>query len=360
LKNAHGLLLAACLVVPHITVAKAPSAVPAPVSGSPTGNRTIGLEHPPWPTQPNGVIRRDSALDTLIAPGTVPEILAEGFNSTEGPMWRDGRLWVSDQRAGQVYAIDDKGTKTVIAENTGVKPDPAITVNQGPNGQAPDKGGAVLIMRQGLRDVGRMTPDGRFYSFLSRFEGKRFNSPNDMVYAQDGTLFFTDPAYSLPGGMDGPNSELHFEGVFSYKDGELQAVVKDLTRPNGIGISPSGRILYISTATPSPRIKAYDIQKDGTVANGRDFYVWPMHPGERGGVDGLKIDELGNLWATGVGGVNVITPEGKNLGVIQVKGVQTSNVTFGGADNRTLFITGATYVYRIPTLVKGLPLLYYK
>jgi gluconolactonase len=320
----------------------------------------LDLERPIADPQPNEVVRLDPALDRIIAPGVAPEVLARDFNATEGPMWRDGKIWVSDQRRDQILAISDAGAKTIIAPNTGCQINPAIRVNQGPNGQAPDKNGAVILARQGIRDIARMTKDGRFTTIVARFDGKRFNSPNDLVYTPDGTLFFTDPAYSLPDGVNGPNDELHFEGVYSFKNGKLQAVVKDLVRPNGIGVSPDGKTLYISTATPSARIKAYDIQKDGSVANARDFYVWPVVEGQRGGVDGLKVDSAGNLWATGMGGVNVITPEAKNLGRIQVVGRQTSNVAFGGPDNQTLFITGGTFLYRMRTLVKGQRPLYSK
>jgi gluconolactonase len=213
-------------------------------------------------------------------------------------------------------------------------------------------------MRQGFRDIGRLGADGKWTSYLSNFEGKRFNSPNDMVYAPDGTLFFTDPAYSLPGGTNGPNYDLKFEAVWSYKNGKLQPIIKNLLRPNGIGVSPNGKTLYISTASPGPRIVAYDIQKDGTVTNAHDFYVWPMPPGQRGGVDGLKVDAKGNLWATGVGGVNVITPQGKNIGHFQVAGHGTSNVAFGGKDYSDLFVTGGNFVYRLHTLTKGQKPLY--
>jgi gluconolactonase len=352
--------VAALAVLPSAAFAQSPDsqAEIAAVASALIAER--GYERPQQPPQANEVIKFDPDLDRFIAPGVNVEVLAGGFNATEGPMWRDGKLWVSDQRNDQILALDAKGAKTVIAGDTGWKYDPSATVNQGPNGEIPDKGGAVLVARQGFRDIARRTPDGKFTVLVSAFEGKRLNSPNDLVYAPDGTLFFTDPAYSLPGGMDGPNSELHFEGVYSFRNGKLRAVVKDLVRPNGIGVSPDGKTLYVSTATPSPRIKAYDIQKDGGLGSGRDFYVWPVTPGVRGGVDGLKVDAQGNLWATGLGGVNVITRDAKNLGRIQVASHGTSNVAFGGPDGATLFITGGPWVYRIQTLAKGQRPLYQK
>ena len=371
MRNTFALVLALSVASPIATPAQTPPAQtppvapaqagpPAPVFApwAPPGYENISLERPPQPIQPNEVVRLDPDLDRLIAPGVVPEVVSEDFNATEGPMWREGKLWVSDQRWGMIWAFDEKGARSLIVQDTGRRPDPAEPVNQGPNGQAPDRDGGVLVMRQGFRDIARMTPDRKITAYLSTFEGKRFNSPNDLVYAPDGTLFFTDPAFSLPGGVNGPNDELHFDGVYSYKNGKLQAIIKDLIRPNGIGVSPDGKTLFISTASPGPRIKAYDIQKDGTVANARDFYVWPMAPGQRGGVDGLKVDSQGNIWATGVGGVNVISRDGRNLGRVQVKGRAASNVAFGGRDGKTLYITGGHYLYRIQTLVKGQTPLY--
>lgn len=363
-------VLAASILAPLAALAQ-PTAAPAPVPANVTlppnvsmpppnapGPAGITYERPLQPLQENKIVRDDPAIDKLIAPNTKVEILAGPFNSTEGPMWRKGKLWVSDQRAIKIWAIDDKGNKTLISEDTGWKYDPAVTVNQGPNGEIPDKNGGALVMRQGFRDIGRLGADGKWTSFLSNWEGKRFNSPNDLVYAPDGTLFFTDPAYSLPGGTNGPNYDLKFEAVWSYKNGKLQPIIKDLLRPNGIGISPDGKTLYISTAAPGPRIVAYDIQKDGTVTNAHDFYVWPLAPGQRGGVDGLKVDTKGNLWATGMGGVNIITPQAKNLGHIEVAGHGTSNVAFGGKDYSDVFITGANFVYRVHTLTKGQKPLY--
>jgi gluconolactonase len=322
---------------------QAPAATPAPAS--------------PQPPSANEVIRLDPALDGLIAPGVNVETLTDSFKSAEGPMWRDGKIHVSDQVDGAVYALDAQGRKTLVVRDPWPI-DPAVTVAQGPNGQVPDKNGAIIILRQGFRDVARLTPDGTFSPIVSTYQGKRFNSPNDLVRAPDGTIFFTDPSYSLPEGMDGPNSELHFEGVFSYKDGRLVAAITDLIRPNGIGISPNGKTLYVSTGSPGPRILAYDIQRDGTVKNGRNFYVWQLAPGQRGGADGMKVDTHGNIWAVGAGAVNVITPEGKNLGRIRVVGRAVSNVAFGGPDNKTLFITGGNYLYRIQTLATGLKLMY--
>jgi gluconolactonase len=292
-------------------------------------------------------------LDQIIAPGVLPELLATGFNSTEGPLWWKGKITVSDQRAGQIYSIDESGGKTILAQNTGWIYTPEVTVNQGPNGRIADRNGGMLVMRQGARDIGRMDAKGRFTSYLSKYQGKRFNSPNDMVYTDDGTLFFTDPAYSLPGGAKGPNDELQFDGVYSYKAGKLLLLDGTLTRPNGIGRSPDNKTLYVSTASPTPRIIAWDIQPDGSVANKRDFYIWVLPPGQRGGVDGLKVDSQGNIWATGPGGVNVISPQARNLGVVQNAGRGGSNVAFGGPDNQTVYITGGTNLYRIRTLVKG-------
>ncbi len=372
LKTTFALLAAAALMAPLAASAQAPAPGPAaappaaapparpPVPpGPPTSNGYFpGLERPVPAPQPNLVVRNDPAMDQIIAPGVLPEFVANGFNSTEGPLWWKGKITVSDQRAGQIYSLDESGAKTVLAQNTGWVYTPEVTVNQGPNGRIADKDGGMLVMRQGARDIGRMDAKGKFTSYLSKYDGKRFNSPNDLVYAADGALFFTDPAYSLPGGAKGPNDELQFDGVYSYKNGKLNLLDNTLNRPNGIGLSPDSKTLYVSTASPSPRIIAWDIQPDGTVTNKRDFYNWVLPPGTRGGVDGLKVDASGNIWATGPGGVNVISPQAKNLGAIQNAGRGGSNVAFGGPDNSTVYITGGTNLYRIQTLVKGQKAMY--
>ena len=187
------------------------------------------------------------------------------------------------------------------------------------------------------------------------YEGKHFNSPNDVIVAKNGDVYFTDPPYGLEGLNDSPLKELKFNGVFRVKpSGELTLVIKNLTFPNGIALSPDEKILYIAVSDPdAPKVFAYDVQPDGTVANRREFFnAGPLVNDQRVGLpDGMKVDAHGNLWCTAAGGVLVISPEGKHLGTI-VTGQQTGNCAWGD-DGSTLYICANMFICRVKTLTKG-------
>lgn len=308
--------------------------------------------------------RMDPALDALIAADSKLEtIVSIPDVSSEGPMWRDGRLWFSDQRGGSMYAVTMDGKAEEIGKLVAGPINPEARYNQGPNGQAAYANGAVLVCRQGLRDIGLLNKDGKFSDFLSHYEGKRLNAPNDMVIGRDGTLWFTDPAFSTPGyrggGTPTPDSQLPIQGVYRYKDGKLTRPISDMTLPNGIGLSPDGKTLYVSSGTPMPHIRAYDVGRDGALSNQRMLSNYGLVPNSvlRGAVDGMKVDSKGNLWATGPGGISVISSAGKLLGRIQLPAGST-NVAFGGSDYRSIFFTSGSTIYRLPTIVPGLKPMY--
>lgn len=314
----------------------------------------------PPPPRPMAIVRLDPAFDRLVAPDAKVETLATIPDLvSEGPLWRKGKLQVSDQHNGVLYAVGLDGRYGVIARDAGGPIDPALRVDQGPNGQANWRGGTLLVARLALRDIGIMGRDGRFEPFLRTFEGKRFNSPNDMTVGPDGALWFTDPPFSLPGynrlqpDPPPPSKEIPFNGVFRFKDGKLTAVATDMFTPNGIGLSPDGRTLYVANSTPEMFVRAWSVARDGTLSQPRELIRFTADgPLGRGAPDGLKVDSLGNVWTTGPGGVVVVAPDGRILGRIQLP-ARASNLAFGD-DYRSLFITSGPIVYRLRTRVKGL------
>ena len=225
----------------------------------------------------------------------------------------------------------------------------------GSNGLTRDARGRLLLCQHGERRVARYEK-GTFTSLADRYEGKRFNSPNDLVFHPSGDLYFTDPPYGLEGLNDSKAKELPFNGVYRLKpNGDLALLLSDLTFPNGIGISPDGRTLYVAVSDPAkPLWMAYDIHSDGTVARGRVFFDPAAFVAQHriGSCDGLKVDRDGNLFATGPGGVFVFTPSGRHLGTI-VTGEPTANVGFGD-DGSTLYMTANNKLMRIRLRTKGL------
>ena len=190
------------------------------------------------PTATGSVERRDPALDAVIAPDTAIEKVATGFVFSEGPVWYKGRLWFADLPNSRVVAMAPDGKWETVIEQSGGEPTPSTSKFKGSNGMVVDKDGSLLMTQHAARRIARVDDQMKITSFLDKFEGKRFNSPNDLVFAPDGSLWFTDPSYGLAKQNDDPAKEIPFNGVFRYKDGKLTAAVKDLTMPNGIGFSP--------------------------------------------------------------------------------------------------------------------------
>ena len=202
----------------------------------------------------------------------------------------------------------------------------------------------------------RVAPDMTMTPVLEKFEGHRFNSPNDLLYRSDGALYFTDPPYGLAKMDDDPAKELKFNGVFLYKDGALKAIVKDLNRPNGIALSPDEKTLYVSNSDEKKRFwMRYDVAPDGTVSHGRMFFDL-ANAKEQGIPDGMKVDSEGNVYAAGPEGVWVFSPDGRHIGTIQ-PGETAANVGWG-EDGKSLYITASTSVYRIRVNVPGEKALY--
>jgi gluconolactonase len=313
----------------------------------------------PAPARPFEVIRLDPGFDRLIAPDTKLETIAviRGF-SGEGPLWRNGRLLVSDQKNGPIYEVSLDGTFRVLLDKASGRIDPTSRVNQGPTSLAIWKSGEILIARQAARDIGVLSRDGTARSMVPSLDGKRFNSPNDITVGRDGSIWFTDPPFGLPGfdrtpgAPPPPDKDIPFNGVFRWKDGKVEAVITDMTMPNGIGLSPDGKTLYVANSIPQMYIRAYDVRRDGALSNQRDFARFAANsPMGRGVPDGLKVDARGNVWTTGPGGIIVLAPDGRMLGRIQTPAM-TSNIAFG-EDGRSLFLTSGANIYRIRTLTRG-------
>ena len=307
--------------------------------------------------QGTSIKKLDPALDTVIAPGTKIEKVASGFIFIEGPMWKEGKLWFSDVRGDKVRTYNPKtGKVTVILNDSGGMKNAPPTGNFGSNGMITDKDGSILLTRMAIGTIEKMDDKGGLKPFLSKFEGKRFNSPNDLVFTADGALWFTDPSFGLPKMDADPKKELKYNAVWRYAGGKLTPVVTDMTQPNGIGFSPDGKTLYVSNSMPDMYIRAYDVAADGKLSHPRKLISWP---GSSNDVpDGLKVDSAGNIWATGPGGLRIISPQGKVLGQLIVPET-VANVGFA-EDGKTVYLTGSTSLYRLKTKIAGEIPMYYK
>ena len=317
------------------------SKAPAPVAESPG----VG-----------SIVRLDPALDSRIPPDARIEKVAGGFQFTEGPLWRpDGRLWFSDVVGNLVRAVTLTGQIEVLIQESGGHSDAPAGSFVGSNGIVAGKDGDVLLCQHTNRRIVRVDKDLKMTPFLEKFEGKRFNSPNDLVYKSDGSLYFTDPPYGLLKQDDDPAKELKFNGVFRYAGGKLTAVIRDLTRPNGIAFSPDEKTLYVANSEPQKVWMRYDVAADGSVSNGRAFFDVTAEK-EDGVPDGMKVDTQGNIYAAGPGGVWVFSPDGKHMGTI--KPPETPANCNWGDDGRSLYITARTGVYRVKLAVSGEKALY--
>jgi gluconolactonase len=301
------------------------------------------------PTGTGSVVRNDPAFDALVAPDAAIEKVAGGFQFTEGPLWRpDGTLWFSDVQGNVVRSVAPDGQVKVLIENAaGVSNAPPGSYI-GPNGMVEDKDGTVLMVQHFNRQIVRIGPDLKMTTVVDKFEGKRFNSPNDLAFGPDGLLYFTDPPYGLPKQNDDPAKEIPFNGVFRLANGQVQAVIRDLGWPNGLAFSPDGKTLYVANSDAANNIlMAYDVAADGSVSRGRVFAN--MTSQDPGLADGLKVDSKGNVYTTGPAGVWVFSPEGRHLGTIKPPEVP-ANCGWGD-DGKTLYMTAGTSIYRIRTMV---------
>jgi gluconolactonase len=302
------------------------------------------------------IVREDPAMDKLIPPGGIVEVLATGFEWSEGPVWdrTAQRLLFSDIPRNSIYQwTQSKGIELFMKPSgfTGVGD---YSREPGSNGLLLDPQGRLYTMEHGDRRVAVMEPGSGKVTLVDRFEGKRLNSPNDGVLHSSGALYFTDPPYGLPKGAEDPKRELDFCGVYMLHAGKLTLLTRELSRPNGIAFSPDEKTLYVANSDPNRAVwLAFPVKPDGTLGPGRVLADVTAMVGQSmpGLPDGLKIDRSGNLWATGPGGVHIYSPSGKRLGRIDT-GEATANVAWGD-DGSTLYITADMYVCRLKTTAKG-------
>jgi len=300
--------------------------------------------------------RMDPALDAIIAPGTTIERVATGFKFTEGPMWREGRLWFSDLRADKVFAVDPSGKVELLIEHAGgLDPFPPDSY-LGSNAMATDQDGSVLLVQQGGRKIVRLDAQFKPTPLLERYQDKKLNSPNDLVFAPDGSLWFTDPPFGLADMDKDAAKELPFNAVYRYADGKLEAKIKDLTLPNGLAFSPDGKTLYVANFGPERFVNAYDVGKDGAVGKARVFIEYAPDERRPGGPDGLKVDSAGNVWTTGPGGIRIVTPAGKVLGQL-VLPEAAANLAFA-EQGKVAYITATSSIYRLALRTRGAMPLY--
>lgn len=325
----------------------------------PSGNFTPA-DHPTL----GEIERLNPALNSLIAPDAIIEQLADGFDWAEGPVWvhpaqGEGFVLFSDIPPNKIY----KWSETTGLENylqpsgyTGAVP---RTGEPGSNGLLLDTQGRLLLCQHGDRRIARLTTplsaaQPRYQTIVDNYQGKKFNSPNDACFARNGDLYFTDPPYGLEKRMQDPKKELSFQGVYLYtQGGELKLLTDKIAFPNGIALSPDEKTLYVAESGPNTKIYAFNVKDDGTVDAGRIFFdPTPLKAaGKKGGCDGLKVDIQGNLFATGPGGVLVLSPKGEHLGTLST-GTRIANVGWGD-DGRTLYLTADMFLCRIRTLTKG-------
>jgi sugar lactone lactonase YvrE/alpha-L-fucosidase len=306
-----------------------------------------------------GTIQRlDPRFDRLVPRDAVLEKLAEGFKWSEGPIWvgqPNSCLLFSDIPNNVVMKWTEAAGLSVFLKPSGYTGTTPRGGELGSNGLTLDALGRLVLCQHGDRRIVRREPDGRWTTLVDRYEGKRLNSPNDLVFKSNGDLYFTDPPYGLPQGADDRSRELDFCGVFRWSaaDGKVTLLIRDMTRPNGIAFSPDEKILYVSQSDPQKAVwMAFPVKGDGTLGPGRVFYDATRWTTSLEGLpDGMKIDRSGNLFAAGPGGVNVFSPDGTLLGRIN-PGQITANCAFG-EDGSVLYITANRYLCRIRTSARG-------
>jgi len=325
---------------------------------------TQGDDKKPYPSF-GTIERKDPRFDKLIPKDAIVENLADGFDWAEGPIWiKDGGyLLCSDIPKNQVIKWQEGKGKSVYKEKLGYLGTRTDLKEPGTNGLTVDSEGRLVMCQHGERRVARLEKDGKTVTILAyKYEGKRFNSPNDLVYKSKGDLYFTDPPYGLQkkdwkegAGEQFPGREMDYCGIYRLsKDGKLTLLTKELSKPNGIAFSPDEKILYIANSDPDKAIwVAYPVKADGMLGKGKTFFDsadWVKEK-KKGLPDGMKVDKDGNVFATGPGGLHVFAPDGTHLGTLAT-GVATANCNWGD-DGSVLYICADKNLCRIKTTTKG-------
>jgi gluconolactonase len=300
----------------------------------------------------------DKSAGSLIDSAAPIEVIGRHYIWSEGPVWVESRqlLLFSDVRQNKIFQWNGKDTPVVFLTPSGYTDTAFRNGENGSNGLTLDKDGKLLLCQSGNRHVARLnapldSPRPEFTVLAKDYKGKKFNSPNDLVTDSRNNIYFTDPIYGLPQREHDPTRELNFEGVYKIgTDGKITLLIDSISRPNGIALSPDEKILYIgSTDDKLPRWYAYHLNKDGNIESGGvllDATAMKEKAAVKGGADGFKIDKSGNIFASGPDGINIISPEGKLLGLIKIYNRPVSNCAFNQSKD-VLFITADDLVLRV-------------
>lgn len=293
-------------------------------------------------------------LSAIINKNAKVEILADGFQFTEGPLWleKQNMLLFSDVPGNTIYKWTQAKGKEVYVKPAGYTGAESRGGFLGPNGMLLTPSGKLWVCQHGDRRIAQLDapldkPSAIFSTIAGTYEGKKFNSPNDLLLNEKGDLYFTDPNYGLERGPRDPKREIQFQGLYKMdKSGKVTLLVDSIEQPNGLGFLPGGKTLIVSNSdNVKKRWYAYDVQADGTLKSGRIFYDASGEKG-MGGCDGLKIDKAGNVFAAGPGGIWIFNKTGKLLGKIKVTGLTAANCALT-PDGKTLFITATTHLLRL-------------
>lgn len=336
----------------------------AVAGGSATEAGTVGE------STPLKVDKLAPSIDTIIPAGATMERLATGFTWVEGPVWVKDKLFFAEIPSNSIRTWTPGKGVDIFLQPSGYKgSEPYGGPESGSNGMTLDARGRLTVAGHAQRDVYRfeaLDPKGPITILADAYKGKRLNSPNDVVYKSDGSLYFTDPPYGLRTQKDNdPEKQLDVNGVYriphalAQKSGaepareQLQLLVTDLTRPNGIAFSPDEKYLYVNNSEPKKIWMRYTVRPDGTLTDAKLLYDATNDP-RPGSPDGMKVDMEGNIYSAGPGGVWIFSPEGKPLGAI-VMPQKVSNVAWAGADRKMLYITDSDCIYRVHLKIAGEP-----
>jgi len=320
---------------------------------------------------PIKVDRLDAAADQIIPAGAKLERVASGFTWTEGPIWTQGALYFADIPANSIHKWTPGGVSTFLKPSGYKGSSPYGGPEPGSNGMTVDARGRLTVAGHAQRNIYRLeslSPNALITVLADSYQGKQFSSPNDLVYKSDGSLYFTDPPYGLRTQKDNdPDKRLKINGVYRIPHaleqkpgaepvrGELQLLISNLTRPNGIAFSPDEKYLYVSNSEPMKIWMRYRVKADGTLTEPKLLYdaTADKRPGSP---DGVKVDEQGNLYGAGPGGVWIFSPEGKPLATILTT-EKVANLAWAGPDRKTLYITASSSIYRVHLNIAGAPLI---
>jgi gluconolactonase len=300
-------------------------------------------------------VTADPDLASIVPAEAKLEQVAGGFEFTEGPVWmkKENSLLFSSPNTNVIYRWVPNGKVEVFRAKSGYS---GVNMGDyfqpGSNGLTFDPEGRLTICQHGNRHILRVEPRGNTTVLADRYQGKRLNSPNDLVYKSDGALYFTDPPFGLPKAFEDPAKELPFSGVFRVHQGQVTLITAELNGPNGVAFSPDEKYLYVGNWDLLKKVvMRYEVNPDGSVSNGQVFYDMTAAEGEDA-IDGIKVDQQGNLYVCGPGGVWILSAEGKLLGLL--KGPENPhNLAWGDEDGRTLYLTALTSIYRIRLNIPG-------